>query len=130
MCFATLIAHAQNEKPFDVEIYNDEYKVSIKMNLYDKNITVPRQEVYGELDGFISSKQSSSVWLITSSKIINDKTAEIEVVNDYGSEDFIATLKLNENGTYTLDKTDGSTLKFAVNRKWQKLPGKVVFTKK
>ena len=58
------------------------------------------------------------------------RTAEIEVANDYGSEDFTAVLKVEKDGTYSYKKKDGSTLKFAVKGKWQKLPGSLEFKKK
>ncbi|MCD8202099.1 MAG: hypothetical protein LUD48_00445 [Prevotella sp.] len=127
-----LISHisAQEQKPFNVEISNDEYKIYIKMNLYDKDIIAPDNEALGKVDGYFGSTQSTNKWLITSSKIVNKKTAEIEVINDYGSEDFTAVIKLNDDGTYSYQKKNGSTLKFAVNSKWQKIPGNLTFTKK
>ena len=106
---ATTLAAAQEARPFSGEIRNEEHKIYIRMNLYDT--------------------QSASKWMIIDSRIIDDNTAEIDVVNDYGSEDFTATLKLNADGTYTYDKRGGSTLKFAVKGKWQKIPGKVDFEK-
>ena len=51
---AVLPAAAQEERPFDVKISNDEYKAYIVMNLYDKNLTVPGQEVLGEVEGYIT----------------------------------------------------------------------------
>ena len=93
------------------------------MNLYDKDVTVPGQDVYGQVDGYIGSTQSRNIWLVISSEIIDGRTAELEVVNDYGSEDFKAELKLNDDGTYTFKKKGGSTMKFAVKGKWQKIPG-------
>lgn len=120
----------QNVKPFKAYLVNEEYKIYLRLNLYDKDVKVPGQDVYGELDGFIGSKQSSSVWLITSSELKNAKTAELEVINDYGSEDFTATLKVNSDGSYTLKKNGGSTLKFAVRGKWQKLPSSIELKKK
>lgn len=120
----------QKSKPFKAYLENDEYKIYLRLNLYDKNIKVAGQDIYGELDGFIGSKQSSNVWLITSSEVKGDRTAEIEVINDFGSEDFTATLRVNADGTYTLKKHGGSTLKFAVRGKWQKLPGTIELKRK
>ncbi len=125
----SLYIAAQEQKPFNVEINNDEYKIYIKMNLYDKDIIAPDNEALGKLDGFFGSTQSTSKWFITSSKIVNKKTAEIEVINDYGSEDFTAVIKLNDDGTYNYQKKNGSTLKFAVNSKWQKIPSSLTFSR-
>ena len=126
---ATTLAAAQEARPFSGEIRNEEHKIYIRMNLYDKDMTIPGQDVLGQVNGYIGSTQSASKWMIIDSRIIDDNTAEIDVVNDYGSEDFTATLKLNADGTYTYDKRGGSTLKFAVKGKWQKIPGKVDFEK-
>lgn len=124
------VAAAQQKRPFDVTVYNDEYKVYIRMNLYDRNVTVPGAGVLGDVDGYFASSQGSTRWFITASTLKSDSEAEIEVVNDYGSEDLTATLKYNSDGTYTYRKRDGSTLKFAVSGKWQKLPGTLKFKKK
>ncbi len=127
---APLSAAAQEARPFDVTISNDEYKIYIKMNLHDKNLAVPGQDVLGQVDGYFGSRQSRTTWIIIASTIIDERTAEIEVVNDYGSEDFTAELKLNADGSYSYKKKDGSTLKFAVKGKWQKIPGSLKFVRK
>jgi len=135
--FASLIvvlacssAFSQNDgKGFKGYIYNDEYQIFIKMNLYDKDIKVPGQDFLGSLDGYIGCKRSGQVWPIISSRITQDKVAEIEAVNDYGSEDFTAKITVNKDGTYTLRKSEGSTLKFPVKGKWHKIPGTVILKK-
>lgn len=123
MSLVSAAAVAQQGRPFDTTIRNEEYKIYIRLNLYDKNITVPGQDVLGEVDGYFGSTQSSTKWIVVASRLIDGRTAEIEVVNDYGSEDFTATLKVNDDGTYEYKKDGGSTLKFAVRGKWQKIPG-------
>ena len=40
------------------ELVNDEYQVFIRMNLYAQDISVPGQEIYGELPGYFGSKRS------------------------------------------------------------------------
>ncbi len=123
------MAVAQEKRPFDATIRNEEYKIYIRLNLYDNNVKVPGQDVLGEVGGYFGSTQSSSKWFIVGSTVIDAQTAEIEVINDYGSEDFTATLKANADGTYTYKKEDGSTLKFAVRGKWQKLPSRLELKK-
>ena len=55
--------------------------------------------------------------------ISNDgKSARIEMVNDYGSEDLVASLSVGENGAYFLKQLEGSALKVAGKGKWIKLP--------
>lgn len=130
MSLVSAVAVAQQGRPFDTTIRNEEYKIYIRLNLYDKNITVPGQDVLGEVDGYFGSTQSSTKWIVVASRLIDGRTAEIEVVNDYGSEDFTATLKVNDDGTYEYKKDGGSTLKFAVRGKWQKIPGNLELVRK
>ena len=74
----------------------------------------------------MDSSQCTHVWVIVSSEV-EGNTAVIEMVNNYGSEDFSALLTLNADGSLTYKHLKGSTLKFPVNRKWQKIPQKVTF---
>lgn len=129
MSLVPMLLPAQTDSTFNVTLHNDEYKIYITMNLYDKDVDVPGQAVLGKVDGFIASKQSSSKWIIVSSRIISKTEAEIEVINDYGSEDFMAVIKRNADGTYSYTKKGGSTLKFAVRGKWQKIPGSLELLK-
>lgn len=126
-CF---LGQAQTNKPFIGTFNNNEYNIYIKLNLYDKNIVVPQQEIFGEVDGFVGDYKDSRKWLITGSKINKDNTATISIINDYGSEDLTALLTLTNDTTILLTQKDGSTMKIARNRKWQKLPSKLSFIKK
>lgn len=114
---------------FKGKIFNEEYKVWIEMNFTEKNILVPQQEIFGEVPGYIGSEKDSRKWMIVESEI-QDKTATLSIINDYGSEDLQATLIATTDSTYTLTQKEGSTIKFAVNRKWQKLPKQLIFKKK
>ena len=111
------------------EFHNNEYNVYIKINLIDKDILVPGQEILGELDGYFGSTQSSHIWPITSSEV-EGNIAKIEVINNYGSEDFTASIILKDNNTLEFKHLKGSTFKFPVNKKWQKLPSKLTFIRK
>ncbi|MBQ7424094.1 MAG: hypothetical protein IJ549_00155 [Prevotella sp.] len=113
-------------RPFKGRFYNAEHKIYIDCNLYDHNIIIPMQEVLGELDGYIASDQCGTTWCIVSSNVKGNK-ATIDVINNYGSEDFTATLKIHGDTTLTYSHEGGSTLKFPVNRKWQKIPAKLTF---
>lgn len=127
LCALTTIVSAQNSNPFKGKIYNSEFQVWIEMNFYENNITVPRQEIFGKLPGYFGAKRDDRKWLITNA-VISDNIAKLSIINDYGSEDLTATLTFNPNGTYTLERIDGSNMKIAVNRKWVKLPKKLTFT--
>lgn len=125
-------AFAQSDSTFIGYIYNNEYKVSLRINLYDNNIKVPGQEIFGEIGGFLRSDDDSRCWLITSSNVNEKKrTAQLEIINDYGSEDLTATLSYNpKDSIYTLKQNGGSTIKIARNRKWIKLPTTMQFKRK
>lgn len=114
---------AQNDKVFHTYIYNDEFKVYMDINLYENNVIVPNQELFGETPGYFGAKRDERKWLITSAKIDGKNTATLEIVNDYGSEDLTATLTFNpEDGSYMLRQKSGSRIKIVVNRKWVKIP--------
>lgn len=116
----------QKDEAFRAYLYNNEYEVFMRLDLYGESITVPGQELYGELPGYLSKKRNSFCWLITSSKIDGDK-AELQMINDYGSEDLTATLTVENDSLYVLKQVEGSTLKVPKDGKWQKLPSKLVF---
>lgn len=114
---------AQSDKVFHTYIYNDEFKVYMDINLYENNVIVPNQELFGETPGYFGAKRDERKWLITSAKIDDKNTATLEIANDYGSEDLTATLTFNpEDGSYVLRQKSGSRIKIVVNRKWVKIP--------
>lgn len=118
---------AQSEV-FHTKIYNKEYDVTLRINLYEENVRIPGQEILGEVFGYLQKPSDSRVWVITGVEIDKKgRTARLEIVNDYGSEDLNAELTYNSNGTYTLRQLEGSTIKIAVNKKWVKLPKTLVF---
>ena len=128
MAVAGLTAVSAQNAAFNCTIYNKEYKIYITMDLYDKDVIIPGQEILGPVDGFIGSEQCAHVWTFTTSDVTNSTTAHFEATNNYGSEDFSAKLTLNDDGSYTMRHTGGSTLKFPVKNKWQKIPSTLTFT--
>ena len=122
VCLTNLTLKAQNvSEPFRAYLFNKEYDVFLKIDFYKQNITVPGQDLYGELPGYLSKRNNSFCWLITSVEL-EGKTAQLAMINDYGSEDLIATLTLKDDSIYVLRQEEGSTLKVPKNGKWQKLP--------
>ena len=125
----TLTTYAQNLKVFKGYLYNNEYQVYLDIDFYQKNILVPNQEIFGQLPGSFGAKRDTRKWLITDAKISNDSTAQISIINDYGSEDLSATLHRDKNGQYILKQGEGSPIKIVVNRKWVKIPKTLILTK-
>lgn len=122
LAFTLLPVFAQESKgPFRAYLFNIEYNVYLRINFYDEDITVPGQELYGKLPGYLAKQHNSFCWLITSSEIEGNK-ATLQMINDYGSEDLTATLTAESDSVFVLKQIDGSTLKVPNNGKWQKLP--------
>lgn len=120
------VGQKQAGKPFEGIIGNAEYKIYLQINFYKNNVSVPGQELFGELPGFLGDSIDSRKWLFTSVKL-NKKTATLQIINDYGSEDLVATLTQNKDNTYTLNQLEGSRIRIARNRKWVKLPKEIIF---
>ena len=129
---SSLLAMGQTaccDSVFHTYVYNDEYQVYLDIDLYAQNVTVPGQEVLGAMCGYFGAVRDSRKWLITSAKVDGGTKAELEIVNDYGSEDLTATLTYCPDGNrYVLRQTGGSRLRIVVNRKWVKLPNELTFT--
>ena len=128
--FTLLTASAQKTaRPFRAYLYNNDYEVFMRIDLYDERITVPGQDLYGELPGYLGKKNNTFCWLITSAKIDGNK-AELQMINDYGSEDLTATLTAESDSLYVLKQVGGSSLKVPKEGKWQTLPSKLVFKRR
>ncbi|MDE7086412.1 MAG: hypothetical protein K2O48_06995, partial [Prevotella sp.] len=87
-------------------------------------------ELYGQLPGFLGKQHNSFCWVITSSRVKDDKEAELQLINDFGSEDLTATLTITNDSTYVLRQINGSSLKVPNKGKWQKLPKALELKKK
>ena len=120
LCATTIFS--QEYKPFKGYLYNAEYQVYLQINFYEKDIKPAGQELFGELPGYLGSKRDVRQWLITDAKINKDRTADLSIINDYGSEDLMAKLVVENDSTYLLKQINGSTLKIVVDNKWVKLP--------
>jgi hypothetical protein len=120
----------KNSTPFRAYLYNNEYEVYLRINLHDQNITIPGQELYGELPGYLGKKNNSFCWVITSCKVHNDKKATLQLINDFGSEDLTATLTRKNDSVYVLRQEGGNPIKVPRNGKWQKLPKTIELKRK
>ena len=119
----TALSFAQKENDaFRAYLYNNQYEVYLRINFYEQDITVPGQDLYGQLPGYLGKLHNSFCWVITSCKVKNDKKAEMQLINDFGSEDLKATLTRQNDSIYILKQEEGNTIKVPRNGKWQKLP--------
>ncbi len=116
-------------KVFDTTIYNKEYGVAMRINLYEESVTIPGQSVLGGVYGFLQKGTDSRVWIVMGVKFSKDgKSARLDMINDYGSEDLVTELSLKEPGVYVLRHLEGSPIKVAGKSKWIKLPKTLTFT--
>ena len=123
VCMLTALSFAQKENDaFRAYLYNNQYEVYLRINFYEQDITVPGQDLYGQLPGYLGKLHNSFCWVITSCKVKNDKKAEMQLINDFGSEDLKATLTRQNDSIYILKQEEGNTIKVPRNGKWQKLP--------
>ena len=125
-----LPASAQNEcDPFRAYLINNDYDLFLRIDFCEESISVPGQELYGNLPGYLGRKHNSFCWVITSA-VIKEKKAHLTMINDFGSEDFTATLTLQNDSVYIFQHVEGSTFKMPMNGKWQKMPKKLEFKRK
>ena len=123
-------AQASNDSTaFRAYIYNKEYDVYMRINFYEQDVIISWEEMFGPLPGFLSKQSNNFCWIITEAKIDGNK-AELEMVNDYGSEDLMATLTQENDSIYTLRQGAGSTIKVPNKGKWQKLPSTLTFIRR
>ena len=113
-------------KPFKTHLYNEEFQVNMHINFYEQDITIPGQELFGQMAGYLVKDGTTYCWLVVKADI-DDKgddapRASLLVSNDYGSEDFQAELTVQGDTLYTLRHLKGSVLKVPNKGKWQKLP--------
>ena len=116
------LALLAQQDAFRAYLYNNEYEVYLRINFYDQDVVIPGQELYGSLPGYLGKKHNSFCWVITSCEVKSDQEAKLQLINDFGSEDLVATLTRQNDSIYILRQGSGSTLKVPFKGKWQKLP--------
>ena len=128
ICLFTVLTTTAQEAsgPFRAYLINKEYSIYLRIDFYRESITVPGQDLYGKLPGYLSKQHNSFCWLITSAEV-EGKKATLQMINDYGSEDLTATLTAESDSVYVLKQIEGTTLKVPNNGKWQKLPKTLEF---
>jgi hypothetical protein len=120
----------QDNTAFRAYLYNNEYEVYLRINFYDQNITIPGQDLYGELPGYLGKKNNSFCWVITSCEVQSEKKATLQLINDFGSEDLKATLIRKNDSVYTLRQEQGNAIKVPFKGKWLKLPKTIELKRK
>lgn len=131
LLFMSISLSAQKESmAFKGHFYNKEYDIYLIIDLYDMDVEVPNHSMFGNLPGYLGKRLNNFYWLVTSGKIKNDSYAELDMINDFGSEDTRVSLKQINDSTLIFKQEEGSTMKIANNGKWQKLPKELKLKKK
>lgn len=130
LLLVTTVGAQKKEDAFHAYLYNNTYNVYLRINFYNQDVTVPGQELYGQLPGYLGKLHNSFCWVITSCEIIDENKAEFQLINDFGSEDLKATLTRENDSIYILKQGAGNTIKVPHQGKWQKLPKTLEFKRK
>jgi len=130
LLLVTTIYAQKTGDAFRAYLYNNTYNVYLRINFYNQDVTVPGQELYGQLPGYLGKLHNSFCWVITSCEIIDENKAELQLINDFGSEDLKATLTRENDSIYILKQVAGNTIKVPHQGKWQKLPKTLEFKRK
>ena len=126
MACLSVVSHAQNLKG---KYVNEEYHICLYLDVDNSTVKIPGDDIYGEVAGYFGSKDNDLKWLIIDCKRVSDDTAEISVINDYGSEDFTATLTEDNDGNITMKHLEGSPYKIYINSKRVKVPKTLILKK-
>lgn len=131
LCHAAVCAaQGKDSTIFKGEAWNDQYDVYIRFDLYKQTVTIPQQEIFGQVAGFFGDKHDGRKWPFVEAEITTPTTAKLTIVDDYGSADLTATLTAQDDSTFVLRQESGSTIRIARNRKWVKMPKTLVFKKR
>ena len=130
LCCSMGLYAQKDSTTFRAYLYNNEYNVYLRINFYKQDVTIPGQELYGPLPGYLGKQYNSFCWVITSCEIKNDHEATLQLINDFGSEDLTATLTRQNDSIYVLRQGAGNIIKVPNKGKWQKLPKTLAFKRK
>lgn len=118
---------AQQSSVYEGKFENKEFGINLVLNLYEEVIEVPGLELetcYGYFDGRINGK-----WLILKVKQMSEKYAVARVVSERGA-DAIDMKFIYSEGNIILEPEDANVMKGVKDRKYVKLPKKLLFTVK
>ena len=62
-----------NDSIFKAHLVNDEFQVWMDIDFYHNNITVPRQEIFGEVPGYFGAVRDTRKWIISDATIKGER---------------------------------------------------------
>lgn len=117
------------QKAFKCSLVDNENKISLHLDLYEETVNVPGMDMFGPMNGYMNGN-IYGIWMITSAKIQDERTAVIRLSNDLGSETQEGKLSVKNDSTYQLELQGGTVIKKVVNKKLVKIPQKLTFSPK
>lgn len=117
------------QKPFKCTLSDKENGVNLYLDLYEESIDVPGMGMFGPMNGYLNGN-IYGIWMVTSAKIQDEKTAVIRLSNDLGSETQEVRLTQKNDSTYIFEQRGGTAIKKVVNKKLVKIPQKLTFSPK
>ncbi|MBR1448639.1 MAG: hypothetical protein IJ588_07855 [Prevotella sp.] len=126
---ATALMAQTDSTAFRAYLYNNEYRVFMRISLHQQDIIIPGQDILGPVAGYLGKERYTFCWPVISAEVKGDK-AHLVMVNDYGSEDLDAVLTRENDSIYILQQGKGSAIKMPEGGKWQKLPKTLILKRK
>ena len=103
----SITANAQQKtRPFHAYLINKEYEIYLNINFYEDDVTVPDQELHGQIPGYLGKERNSFCWVITSAKLRNEHNADL--------------IKFEASRDYLRKRADGKKLPTLASLKQQK----------
>ena len=105
-----------------------ENQITIALDLYDTTLVAPNYSFLGKLNGYMTGRLYD-VWFVTDFKIKKGK-ATVRFSNDLGSDEQEICFTFDKNGQLLYETVGNNVIRRAENRKWIKLPTKMLFVSK
>ena len=112
-------------EPFQGAFYNKECRIRMELNLYDTLLVVPDYEFLGKTNGYIRG-DLHEVWFLTTYKI-EKGCAIVHFTNEMGADTQELILTPLDSLHLQCEVQGSNYLRKLENRKWVKLPQKMVF---
>ncbi len=117
------------QKTFKSSLFDSENQINLHIDLYEETVNVPGMDMFGPMNGYMNGN-IYGIWMITSAKVLDERTAVIRLSNDLGSETQEGRLTMKNDSTYLLEFQNGMAVKKVVNKKLVKIPQKLTFARK
>lgn len=114
--------------PWKMNLRCEAEDITLRMDLYEESIVVPRMEMFGPMNGFLGGN-IYGVWSITSFEIKNDREAQLRISNDLGSETQTVSLTQQTDSTWRLRFEGHQVVKRVNGKKLVKIPSELLMRK-